>query len=126
MKPADDHIDSRSAEAASEIEGPWKLIRLDSHQADDEPGKGPPAPANDVFHWEFFRRLVKSSDLDVKVPEHAAGFHLLRETVKNVERVTREDAFPKTNDITVVIIFGGLDENNAEVLEGKLRRRLLH
>jgi hypothetical protein len=35
--------------------------------------------------------------------------------VQDVKRVTREHAFPKANDIPVVVVLGGFDQDNAEL-----------
>jgi hypothetical protein len=45
--------------------------------------------------------------------------------VQDVERVAREHAFAKANHITVVVVLGGLDQDDAEFLERQLSDWLL-
>ena len=117
MESADDHIDPGSAELPSQVEGPWKLVGLDSHQPHHKLGRTALAPGDNFFYRKFFCSLVKGDDLDSKIAEHATAFHLIGQTVQDVERVAREHAFPKANHITVVIVFGRLDQDDAEFFE---------
>ena len=85
-----------------------------------------PAPADNLSYREFFRSLVKGDDLYRKVAEDAAVFHGFGQTVQNVEGVAREHAFPKANDIPVVVVLGGLDQNDAEFLKRRTGQWLGH
>src|SRR4030095_7837214 len=125
VESAHDHIDPGSAELPSQIEGPWKLVGLDSHQSHDQLGGTVPAPADNFFYREFFCSLVKGDDLYTKGTEYATPFYLFGQTVQDVERVAREHAFPKANHITVVVVLGGFDQDNAEFFQRQLCRWLL-
>src|SRR5438128_9539924 len=76
MESADDHIDPGSAELPSQVEGPWKLVGLDSHQPHHKLGRTALAPGDNFFYRKFFCSLVKGDDLDSKIAEHATAFHL--------------------------------------------------
>ncbi len=109
VEAADNDIDSRGAKFSRQFEGPGKLVGLDSHQTHDELGRRAPAPANDFSYRKFLRGLVEGNDLDGEIAEYATSFHLLGQAMQDVERVAREDALPKTNHITVVVVLGGFD-----------------
>jgi hypothetical protein len=38
--------------------------------------------------------------------------YVLSQPVQDVQGIARQDPFPKADDIAVVIVFGGLDEND--------------
>src|SRR5882724_3228398 len=124
VESADDHIDPGSAELSSQVEGPWKLVGLDSHQPDHKLGRTAPAPADNFFYREFFCSLVKGDDLYPKGAEYTTAFYLFGQTVQDVERVAREHAFPKANHITVVVVLGGFDQDDTEFFERQLWRWL--
>src|ERR1700752_4961004 len=66
MESAHDHIDPGSSELPSQVEGPWKLVGLDSHHPHHKLGRTAPAPADNFFYREFFCSLVKGNDLYIK------------------------------------------------------------
>src|SRR6476619_4471329 len=125
MKSTDDHIDAGSTELPSEIEGTWKLIGLDSHQPDDKLGGGAPTPTDYLFNRQFFCSLIKGDNFYIKIAEDAATFHVFGQAVQDIERVAREHAFPKPNHVTIVVVLGGFDQNDAEFFKRQLRRWLL-
>ena len=120
MKAADDDIDTGSAKLAGQIEGPGKLVGLDPHQPHDKLGRRAPAPADNLSYRKAFRSLVKGDDLYRKIAEHSTLFHGFGQTVQDVKRVAREHTFPKANDITLIVVLGGLDQNDAERLKPRL------
>src|SRR5574341_1044079 len=53
VESADDDIDPCGPELPGHVEGPWKLVGLDSHQSDDKLRSGAPAPADNFFTGSF-------------------------------------------------------------------------
>src|ERR671931_2737597 len=84
VKSPDDHIDAGSAEPPSQVEGPWKLVGLDSNQSHDKLGRKAPAPADNLSYREFFRSLIEGDDLYFKIAERSAVFHRFGQTVQHV------------------------------------------
>jgi hypothetical protein len=87
------------------------LIGLHAHHTDQQPRAWFATPANDFVQRNFFRRLIKCGNLDWKFSEHTALYHILSQAMENIQCVAWQDALPEANDITVIVIFGGLDQN---------------
>src|SRR6516164_10374743 len=71
VEAADDDIDPGSAKLPGEIECPWELVGLDSHQPHHQLGRGAPAPADNLSYRKAFGGLVKGDDLYGKIAEDA-------------------------------------------------------
>jgi len=76
------------------------------------------------FYWQLFRSFVKGDDLNIKVAEDAAALHLFGQTMQDIQRIARQHAFPKTNHIAIVVVFGRLDQDNSKLFERQRSRWL--
>ena len=52
-----------------------------------------------------------------ELAEHTALFDIFGQAMENVERIARQHAFPKTNDVAVIVILGGLDQNDMKFFD---------
>ncbi len=117
MKTAHDHRHARGSEGPGHVHGSGKLVGLDADEADQKLGAGLLAPANNFSERYFLRGLIKGRDFDRQGAEHLACFDVFGETVQHVERVARQDSLPKTDDISIIVILGGLDQNDMKFFD---------
>jgi len=95
----------------SKIAGPWELIGLHTHEADDGFGETPALRTADAFDGDFVDRFIEQVDLDVPgVAQALLPDNILRQPGKAGERVARKNAAKVAHHITVIIILGRLDE----------------
>src|SRR6187455_3268418 len=111
MKAPDDDCDPLGAQNPRHIEGSGKLIGLHANHTDQQPRVWFATPANDFVQRNFFRVLIKGGNLDWKFSEHTTLFNIFSQAMENIQSIAWQDALPEANDIAIIVIFGGFDQN---------------
>ena len=91
------------------VHGAGKLIGLDADQADEQFGARRFAPADNFCQRHLFGGFIESRDLDRQGSENSPRLDIFGEAMEHIQRVARQDAFPKTNHVTLVVVFGRFD-----------------
>ena len=109
VKTAHYDADSLGPERLCHVHGAGKLVGLDADQANEQLRARRLAPPDNFFQWHLFRGFIKSGDINRHGSENAPRLDVFGETMEHVQSVARQDAFPKTNHVTFVVVFGRFD-----------------
>src|SRR5215813_13393881 len=71
----------------------------------------------------FFCGFVEGRDFDWQLAKNSALLYVLSQTMEYVESIARQNTFPESNDVAIVVIFRRLDQNDMKFLDS-LRRSL--
>ncbi len=113
VKAAEAHLNSSGAQRAGDVQRARKLVGLHAdqhHQAALAGQRARDAPRTDA-------RVVLIHGLDVDLnlrPEHAARAAVEREAVHHRQRVRRHGGAEPLDDVAIVVIVRGLDEDDRE------------
>ncbi len=116
MEAAHDHRDVFRAKQPRHVDGTGKLVGLHTDHAHQQFSARLLAPADNLFDRHFFGGFIEGGDFDVELAEQPALFDILGQAMQDVERVARQHAFPKTNQVAVIVILGRLDQNDMKFL----------
>jgi hypothetical protein len=117
VKSPNENLKSSCPEIPGKVGRPGKLVGLDSGQDDDGSPVGRPVGFNNPAHGNFFNGIVE--DLDSKFDSLAKQLpprNILGKAGQAGECVAREYAPKVTNHVSIIIVFGWLDEDDAELL----------
>ena len=73
----------------------------------------------------FLGGFIEGGDFDGELAEHPALSDILGQAMQDVERIARQHAFPKTNQVAVVVVLGWLDQNDMKFFD-VFQRRFRH
>ncbi len=118
VKAAHDHGDALGFELTRHVEGAGKLIGLHADQANQQVGARLLAPANDFVDGNFFGGFIEGRHDDGQGAEHSAFPYVFGQAVQNIEGVARQHSFPEADDVTVVVVLRGLDQDDVELIDG--------
>src|SRR5262249_19111122 len=117
VEAADHNVDAVRAELSREVERARELVRLDADETHEKLRARAAAPADDFIYRKSLGGFIVGDDLDVDVAQRAAPLNVVREAVKNVQRVAWQNAFPEADHIAVVVVLGRLDQDDAKFIE---------
>ena len=121
MKAADRHLQARLTKAARQVEGAGILVGLDPHQADQPLAAVGLEAADDPRHRHHGIGLVIGLDADLhpraERPLLVGGAGQSEETGQGVRGNPGLDPL---NDITLIVVMGGLDQFHQKVAAGGL------
>ena len=103
------------AKLSRHIDGAGKLIGLHADHANQQFGAGLFAPANDFADGYLFGGLVEGGHFNVELAEHSPFFDIFGQAMQHIERIARQHALPKADQIAVIVILGRLDQNDHEI-----------
>src|SRR6185503_21489 len=75
------------------------------------------AQAKNLFEGHLFSGLIEGGHLDRQGTEHSTRPDVLGEAMQHVESIARQHALPKPDYVTIVIVLGGLDQNDMKLLD---------
>ena len=111
MEAADQHRQSSAAKFPRQVAGPWELIRLHTHQANNRFRQAPVLGAADLAHRNLVHGFVVQVDLHLPaVTEALLADHLFCQPREARQRVARQHPTPMADHITIVVILRRLDE----------------
>jgi hypothetical protein len=129
VKPSDKDLQPSSAKAAGQVGSTRKLVGLNTDQRNDRPISREFVGTNDPVDRDRLDRIVEDSDLYLEiVTKRPAALQIFGEARKASQRVAGQDTAEMTNDVAFVIILGGLDQDDGQVLahESSCRGSLRH
>ena len=109
VKAAHDDGDPLGAENLCHVHGAGKLIGLDADQANEQFNVRRFAPADNFCRRHLFGGFIESSNVDRQGSENAPRLDVFGQAMEHVQSVARQDAFPKTDHVTFVVVFGRFD-----------------
>ena len=110
------------AKLARHVDGAGKLIGLHADHADQQGGARFFAPTDDFAHRYLFGGFIEGGHFNVELAEYAPLFEIFGQAMQDVERIARQHAFPKSNQIAVIVVLGRLDQYDVESFDSFMRR----
>jgi hypothetical protein len=115
-KSPDQDLQSSSPKTPGEVCGSRKLVRLDTDKRDDCPAAGTPVGPDDFVDRHFLYRIIQYLYSYFKiVAKNLAAIQIFSETAETGERVARQDTAQMADHIALIIVFGGLNQDNGKV-----------
>jgi hypothetical protein len=115
MESPDQDLQSAGPKTPGNIGRSRKLVGLDTDKGDDCSGMGKPIGSNDPVDRYFLYRIIQKLDSYFEIAsKNLAAIQIFCETAETGERVARQDTAPMADYITLVIVFGGLNQNNGK------------
>jgi hypothetical protein len=121
VESADHHAGAERPELVRQIARTRKLVGLHADQRDHHPPAGPAVPPDQSDRVEAIHRLVERLGPHAEVTQFAGTHGVLGETDQAVQRVARQDAAPVPDDIPVVVVLRGTDEQQDQIGVGDRR-----
>ena len=116
VKSPDQDLQPSSSKTPGYIGGSRKLVGLDTDKCDDCLAAGAPVGPDDFVDRYFLHRVVENLDSYFKIfAKSLAAIQILSETAQTGEGVARQDTAKMADYIALVIVFGGLDQDNGKV-----------
>jgi hypothetical protein len=117
VEAADQNGESGAAEGVGQIASAGELVGLDTHEADDSFRAMPELGAADALDRNFVDGFVEEMDFDVPgIAEAPMLDKVFGEPGEASEGVAGEHATPMANNVTIVVVLGGLDQVEIESL----------
>jgi len=88
---------------------------LNTDQRDDCPAIGTPVGPDNLVNRQFLHRVIENFNLYLEIiAKNPAAVQIFCKTAETGKGVAWKHAAQMTDDISVVIIFGGLDQDNRQ------------
>jgi hypothetical protein len=117
VKAADAHLYARSAQRFCDVHGARILVGLNADQRHEAVAAAFADLADDALRPDAGIGLVARGDADLDVlAEHFAPGAVEREPVQRRQGIGRDERTKPLDDVTVVVVVGGLDQKQMEAL----------
>jgi hypothetical protein len=122
MESANHHLDAVTAHNPADINGARELVALDTDQTDQAFHSVAAKSADQAFQRQDSVDLVVDLEFEINaIAKHLAAPRIQKKPIERGGRICGNPAAPPLDDVTLVVIVGGLDQRDQEFLASGLR-----